>query len=29
MTLPKRLYQVKHGVLLYLKFENLELFVNC
>ena len=29
MGYTKRLHQLKHGVLFHLKFENLELFVNC
>ena len=29
MDYTKRLHQLKHGVLFHLKFENLELFVNC
>ena len=29
MGYTKRLHQLKHDVLLHLKFENLELFVNC
>ena len=28
MGYTRRLHQLKHGVLFYLKFENLELFVN-